>query len=120
MRGIKEFSDLTNDNKHVYRPGKGFTPLGDARSGSGLEGDRSSREFPVIVTCSNERERLVAMTWFGDTARIWGNRQHPCMHTDPRFPDLEPGESSEVKGAILFFEGSLDEFADELPGLFKA
>ena len=116
MRGIKEFSNLTNDNKHVYRPGEGFAPLGKSVSFNDQPGDQSMREFPFIATCSNECERLAAMTWFGDTARIWGNKNHPCMHADPRFPDLEPGERAEVEGAILFFEGSLDAVAREFPG----
>jgi hypothetical protein len=118
MRGIKEFSALTNENKHAYRPGQGFAPLGKTVSFDDLDGGGSAHEFPVIATCSNEAERLVAMTWFGNTARTWGNRNHPCMHADPRFPDLEPGQRAGVEGAILFYEGSLEDFARGLPERF--
>jgi len=119
LRGIKEFSDLTNDNKRVFREGEGFALLKKTVSCQPADGFGSAQEFPVITTTSSEAERLVAMAWFGDTARLWGNRNHPCMHADPCFPDLEPGQRAEIEGAIVFFEGSLKDFAKDLPGKFR-
>jgi hypothetical protein len=35
---------------------------------------------------------------------------HPCMHADPVFPDLPPGQAATTHGKLLFFEGTLDGF----------
>ena len=110
MRAIKEFSDLTNDNKYVCGTGTGWTRLEDWKACRDTPGTAAG--IPVIATCSSEGERLVGMTWFQDTERIWGNAQHPCMHADPGCRDLEPGENAKMEGALFFFEGSLGEFAE--------
>ena len=67
-------------------------------------------QWPVIATLSNDAERLVAMTWHTDTWTLWGNPNHPCMHADPHFPDIMPGQKKTIKGELIFFEGSLEEF----------
>ena len=50
------------------------------------------------------------MTWFNDTLSLIGNPNHPCMHADPRFPDIAPGESATLRGRLVFFEGKLHDF----------
>jgi len=60
---------------------------------------------------SNQAERLVAMTWYEDTYSLIGNPRHPCLHADPRFADLAPGEMASIRGAIIFAEGGLDALA---------
>ncbi len=37
--------------------------------------------------------------------RVWTNPPVPCIHSDPIFPDCEPGETVEVNGEIWFYEG---------------
>ena len=32
------------------------------------------------------------------------------MHADPGFPDLKPGERSEIQGELIFFEGGVEQF----------
>ena len=51
------------------------------------------------------------MSWGGDTGSLVGNCDHPCVHADPVFPDLAPGEGASVHGAIRFVEGDLNDIA---------
>jgi hypothetical protein len=37
--------------------------------------------------------------------RAWGNAPCPCLHSDPQFPDLAPGESHTLSGSLWFYEG---------------
>ena len=67
-------------------------------------------DLPMIVTRANSAERWVAMTWLADTLSLVSNPNHPCMHADPQFPDLLPGESAVIRGRIAFFEGRLEDF----------
>ena len=71
-----------------------------------------SADLPVMVTVSNQSERLVAFTWYDDTYSLVSNPNHPCMHADPVFPDLEPGQRAKINGALLFFEGTVGQFSD--------
>ncbi|MBI3851900.1 MAG: hypothetical protein HY298_16715 [Verrucomicrobia bacterium] len=119
LRGIREFSDYTRDNKFVHVPETGWIPLSQAvtlKGGSSpyRVGWRTSgkpvADWPVMVTRSNKVERWVGMTWHKDTLSLIGNQNHPCMHADPKFKDLEPGEAVVIHGTIFFFEGKLADF----------
>jgi hypothetical protein len=119
LRGIKEFADYSRDNKFVHVPGSGWMSLTQARdlpAGNGpyrvgwRSKGRPVADWPVMVTRSNTAERWVAMTWHQDTLSLIGNPHHPCMHADPKFKDLEPGESASIHGTLLFFEGKLADF----------
>ena len=37
--------------------------------------------------------------------RVWTNPPVPCVHSDPIFPDCEPGETVAVRGELRFYEG---------------
>lgn len=119
LRGIKEFADYTVSNKYIHVPQSGWVSNEEARSfEKGNEkyrlGWRTSgnpiSDMPVAVAVSNAAERLLAMTWFEDTLSMVSNGGHPCVHADPQFKDLEPGEEGSVRGKLIFFEGSLEEF----------
>lgn len=121
LRGIKEFADYTQTNKFVQIPGRGWVPLSEAqhlpddparryRVGWRRSGRRVT-DLPVVVTVSNESERLFAYTWGEHTLSIVSNGRHPCAHADPLFPDLEPGEAAEIHGQLIFFEGPLEAFS---------
>lgn len=116
LRAIKEFADYTRDNKFVHVPTQGWVKLSDAvklpeGTGPFRVGWRKSgkllADWPVLVTTSNQAERLVAMTWAKDTLSLVSNPNHPCMHADPQFKDLAPGESASIHGKLIFFEGRL-------------
>ena len=52
----------------------------------------------------------MAIEWGEATYSLVGNPAHPCMHADPVWPDLAPGESAEIAGRLIFLDGSLDGF----------
>ncbi len=37
--------------------------------------------------------------------RAWGNGPCPCLHSDPKFPDCEPGDTKWLHGWFSFYEG---------------
>ncbi len=120
LRGIKEFSDFTRSNKYVHLPNSGWVPFDEAlESGErgkfhlGFHGyGPAASDLPVMVTISNIEKRLVAMTWHEYSISMVSNSNHPCMHVDPVFPDLDTGARKEIQGELLFFEGGLEQFND--------
>lgn len=119
LRAIKEFADYTRDNKYVHLPKSGWTPYPTAieakdESGPYRIGWRTSgkpfADVSMMITTSNQAERLVAMTWLTDTLSMVSNPGHPCMHADPKFKDLEPGEKQTIKGLLIFHEGPVASF----------
>jgi hypothetical protein len=131
LNGIKEFSELTHENKFIHVAKDGWIPFAGAHKrenpdGKYMLGWRSGpkvADWPIMIARSREAERWVGMTWYDDTLSLIGNSAHPCLHADPHFPDLAPGERAEIQGSLLFFEGSLDAFTKVIqadkPGLFK-
>jgi len=120
LRAIKEFADYTLDNKLVHVPECGWMKFDEARK-TGIEtgrfhlgwrGGPKSADLPVMITVSAQPERLVAMTWYQHTLSMVSNPRHPCMHADPFFPDIEPGQRAEIYGELLFFEGVLAKFEE--------
>ena len=61
-----------------------------------------------MVTVSNQAERLVAFTWHESTYSLIGNPRHPCMHADPSFPDIPPGQTATIRGQPLKGDRSLN------------
>lgn len=122
LRAITEFSQYTADNKFVHLPDRGWTPFNQARNhktetGRYRLGWRSGpklADLPIMVTRSANADRLVACTWGTDTYSLVCNPHHPCMHADPAFPDLAPGQRAAIRGKLIFFQGSLDAFTHAL------
>jgi predicted amidohydrolase len=79
LAGAAGFAAQTNDNK-LFRP-----PFAAARSEDGRR---------WIITC------------FEPAQRCWGNEKCPCLHSDPRFPDCDPGQTVRVRGRVWFYEGT--------------
>jgi hypothetical protein len=119
LRAIKEFSDFSIENKYVHVAGTGWQTFDEARASGGEDGRfrlgwRSgppAADLPVMVTVSHAAQRLLAFTWYHDTYSLVSNPGHPCMHADPAFPDLDPGQRACIRGELMFFEGTLDEFS---------
>ncbi|MEN8228905.1 MAG: family 1 glycosylhydrolase [Bacteroidota bacterium] len=119
LDGIKEFNEKTNENKYVHTPDKGWLSFPDTegmqivtdgwRVGWLNEGAQVS-DLPVVVVKSKVERHILALTWFDDTYSFIGNLNHPCVHADPVFNNLKPGESQTISGELIFFEGSLEEF----------
>jgi hypothetical protein len=118
LRAIREFADYTNTNKYVHLAKTGWLPLAgpipEGASGPYRLGWRWSgkpvADLPVAVVVSNKGSKLMAMSWLSDTISMVGNPNHPCVHADPKFKDLEPGEAASIHGKLVFFEGNLEDF----------
>ena len=48
--------------------------------------------------------RWIITAW-QPTNRVWTNPPVPCIHSDPIFPNCEPGQTVRVLGGIWFYEG---------------
>jgi hypothetical protein len=122
LRACKEFADYTMDNKLVHLPGEGWLPFEEAiehddPQGSYLCGWRRGRplaDWPYMLARSNQADRLVAMSWHEHTLSLVGNPGHPCLHADPKFDDLGPGDRGDIRGSLIFFEGGPDAFASAI------
>lgn len=60
---------------------------------------------PYAACRSNDGKRWIITAWEG-CHRPWGNARCPCFHSDPKFPDLEPGETKRLRGWLSFYEGT--------------
>jgi hypothetical protein len=60
---------------------------------------------PYAVCRSSDGKRWIITAWQG-CHRTWANEKCPCFHSDPKFPDLEPGQELTLKGWLSFYEGT--------------
>jgi len=60
---------------------------------------------PYVACRSNDGKQWIITAWEG-CHRPWGNARCPCFHSDPKFPDLEPGETKRLRGWLSFYEGT--------------
>lgn len=60
---------------------------------------------PYVACRSNDGKRWIITAWEG-CHRPWGNERCPCFHSDPKFPDLEPGQTHRLRGWLSFYEGT--------------
>ncbi|MCA9175300.1 MAG: CehA/McbA family metallohydrolase [Planctomycetales bacterium] len=78
LKGAEGFAGQTNDNK-LFRDG-------------------------YAVAGSADKSRWIVTAW-APLHRAWGNPPCPCLHSDPKFPDCQPGETKRLRGWLSFFEG---------------
>lgn len=79
LKGAAGFTAQTNDNKVFAKP---------------------------YVACKDEKGTRWIVTAWTPCQRAWGNPPCPCLHSDPQFPDCEPGKSQTVRGWLSFYEGT--------------
>jgi hypothetical protein len=60
---------------------------------------------PYAACRSADGKRRIITAWQG-CRRTWANEKCPCFHSDPKFPDLEPGQEATLKGWLSFYEGT--------------
>ena len=60
---------------------------------------------PYAACRSGDGKRWIITAWQG-CHRTWANEKCPCFHSDPKFPDLEPGREATLKGWLSFYEGT--------------
>jgi hypothetical protein len=79
LKGLAGFDLQTNDNKVFQQP---------------------------YAACHNaDKTRWIIAAW-QPCQRAWGNAPCPCLHSDPKFPDCEPGKTVRLQGWLSFYEGS--------------
>jgi len=59
---------------------------------------------PYVACKSSDGKRWIITAWEG-CHNPWANDKCPCFHSDPKFPDLEPGRKETLKGWLSFYEG---------------
>ena len=79
LKGCKDFDQQTNENK-IFR-------------GS-------------LAACKNSSGDRWVILGFEPNHRTWGNAPCPCLHSDPIFPNLEPGQTGTVHGWLSFYQGT--------------
>lgn len=76
----------------------------------------------LIVRTSRDDRRHIAVAWEDASNVAYNlNENLNCIHSEPRFGALKPGETRTIRGKIYFFEGTRDElyqqFESDFPGL---
>lgn len=88
LKGAKGFEAQTNENKRF--------------------------ESPYAIVGNAEKTRWIVHAW-SRPQRVWGNAPCPCLHSDPQFADLAPGETGRLVGRLWFYEGKdVDRFLADL------
>jgi peptidoglycan/xylan/chitin deacetylase (PgdA/CDA1 family) len=60
---------------------------------------------PYAACRSRAGNRWAIVAW-EPCWKTWGNQHCPCLHSDPKFPDCQPGETHRLKGRLSFFQGT--------------
>jgi peptidoglycan/xylan/chitin deacetylase (PgdA/CDA1 family) len=79
LAGLPGFAERTNDNKVFAKP---------------------------FAACRDQTGKRWVITGWEECGRAWGNPPCPCLHSDPRIPDVPPGESRAVRGWVSFYKGA--------------
>lgn len=59
-----------------------------------------------LVACRNAAGDAWVITGWQSCQRPWANPPCPCIHSDPKFPDCLPGETSHLTGWVSFYRGT--------------
>ena len=59
-----------------------------------------------FAACRNPAGNRWVITAWQHCVRPWGNSICPCLHSDPQFPDCEPGQTQRLHGWLSFYEGT--------------
>ena len=60
---------------------------------------------PYVACRSGDGKRWIITAW--ENCHLpWGNEKCPCFHSDPKFPDAEPGQTHRLRGWLSFYEGT--------------
>ena len=78
LKGAEGFAQQTNENKIVENP---------------------------YVACHNDQGDRWIITAWEHCLRPWSNPRCPCMHSDPQYPDCDPGKTQRIRGWLSFYEG---------------
>ncbi len=96
VNGTKEkLTDLRVQNCVMLKGAAGFTAQSN-----------TNKVFakPYVAVRDESGKRWIITAW-EPCHRPWANPPCPCLHSDPKFPDAEPGATVRVRGWLSFFEG---------------
>lgn len=79
LKGLAGFARQTSDNKVIRKP---------------------------YVCCRSDMGDQWLITAWEPCVRPWTNPPCPCLHSDPQFPDCEPGKTVRLAGWLSFYEGT--------------
>ena len=79
--------------------------LGEA-GGFNLQTNENKVYTNPVAAVGNETNTRWILTAWQRCVRPWGNEHCPCLHSDPQFPDCEPGKTVTLNGWVSFYEGT--------------
>ncbi|MCP4784240.1 MAG: CehA/McbA family metallohydrolase [Fuerstiella sp.] len=92
----KPLSDLRVQNCVMLKDAMGFEQQSN---------DNKTFVNGYAVVRSPDGSRWMISGW-DPVHRPWGNARCPCLHSDPKFPNCEPGETKWLRGWFSFYEGT--------------
>jgi hypothetical protein len=60
---------------------------------------------PFVAYMSSKGDRWLITAW-QSCQRGWAIPPYPCIHSDPAFPEIPPGEMRSLFGWVSFYEGT--------------
>lgn len=91
----QKLSDLRVQNCVMLKSAKGY----EAQS------NENKRFIGPYVLCHDATKSKWIITCWKPNHRPWANGPCPCLHSDPKFPDCDPGETQTIRGWLSFYEG---------------
>ncbi len=92
----QKLTDLRVQNCVMLKGAAGFTVQSN---------DNKKLAKPFVAARSADGQRWIITAW-ERCHNPWANSPVPCIHSDPKFPDLAPGETGRLKGWLWFYEGA--------------
>jgi hypothetical protein len=89
-------SDLRVQNCLMLKAALGFNQLTNANK---------VLSKPYVACRNPEGNRWIIVAW-EPCHHPWANADVPCLHSDPKFPDLAPGQTGRLRGWLSFYEGT--------------
>ena len=59
----------------------------------------------MYAACGSSTGNRWVITAWDPCFRTWANPPVPCLHSDPQFPDCQPGQTQRLRGWLSFYEG---------------
>ena len=88
-------SDLRVQNCVMLKGATGFAALNN---------ENKTLSDPFVACQSEDGSKWIITAW-EPCHRAWANAPVPCLHSDPKFPDTAPGDTSVLNGWLSFHQG---------------